>query len=179
MNRLSPILFSYLLMLFFIPGVFAQEKTVKTDPEPIRWITFEQAVELSKTHPKKIFIDVYTDWCGWCKKMDKLTFSDSAITALMNQDYYAVKFNAESKAPVTFREQTFEFKPEYKAHELAIALLDGKMSYPHTVFLDEQFNLLTRMPGFLTTDQLSPILRYFGKDIYKEQKWEEFSKSSQ
>jgi uncharacterized protein YyaL (SSP411 family) len=47
--------------------------------EAVNWVTFEQAVELSKKDKRKVFIDVYTDWCGWCKVMDKNTFSDPKV----------------------------------------------------------------------------------------------------
>ena len=61
----------------------------------VKWYTFEEAVELNKKEQRKIFIDVYTDWCGWCKKMDANTFSNPVIAKILNEDYYAVKFNAE------------------------------------------------------------------------------------
>ncbi len=41
----------------------------------VRWLSWEEAIELSKEDPRKIVIDVYTEWCGWCKKMDKTTFA--------------------------------------------------------------------------------------------------------
>ncbi|MBC7775464.1 MAG: DUF255 domain-containing protein [Phycisphaerae bacterium] len=49
------------------------------DPEPLKWYTWEQAVELNKTKPKKIVVDVFTDWCGWCKKMDKGAFLNPEV----------------------------------------------------------------------------------------------------
>ena len=69
-----------------------------TDPAEgsgVKWLTFEEAVEKSKTEKRKIFIDVYTDWCGWCKVMDKNTFNDPEVAKLLNEKFYPVKFNAE------------------------------------------------------------------------------------
>ncbi len=63
----------------------------------VQWITWEEAMELSKTEPRKIVVDVYTDWCGWCKKMDKATFQDEEIVEYINENYYAIKFNAEMR----------------------------------------------------------------------------------
>ena len=60
----------------------------------VNWLTFEQASALAKTKPKKMLIDVYTDWCGWCKKMDATTFANPKIAAYVNQYFYAVKFNS-------------------------------------------------------------------------------------
>src|SRR5690606_5785974 len=89
----------------------------------INWMTMEEAAAKIKKQPRKVFIDVYTDWCGWCKKMDKSTFTDPAVVAYINKNYYAVKLDAEGKKPITLNGHTYTFKEEYRAHELAIALL--------------------------------------------------------
>lgn len=146
----------------------------KSDNE-IKWISFEQAVELQKTKPKKIIIDVYTDWCGWCKKMDKNTYTDAEIIRQIEANFYFVKLNAEQKEEIKYKDKVFTFKQEYKANELAVSLLNGQMSYPSTVFLDEDMNLLTVVPGYLTPKDMNPILKYFGENIYKEKNWKEYS----
>lgn len=141
----------------------------------LTWISFEQAVELQKKEPRKILIDVYTDWCGWCKKMDKYTYTDQSVINNLNTKYYLVKFNAEQKEDIQFKDKVFKFKAEYKAHELAVSLLNGQMSYPSTVFLDEDMNMLTTVPGYLTPKEINPILVYFGDNIYKTKNWKEYS----
>lgn len=148
---------------------------VPEDKETIKWLSFEEAVALQAKEPKKILIDVYTDWCGWCKKMDKNTYTDAEVIKNLNKNYYLVKFNAEQKEDVKFKDKVFKFKTEYKAHELAVSLLNGQMSYPSTVFLDEDLNLLTNVPGYLTPKDMNPILVYFGDNIYKTKNWKEFS----
>jgi thioredoxin-related protein len=146
----------------------------KTELE-IKWISFEDAVELQKTKPKKIIVDVYTDWCGWCKKMDKNTYTDAEVIKQIEANFYFVKLNAEQKEEIKYKDKVFTFKQEYKANELAVSLLNGQMSYPSTVFLDEDMNLLTVVPGYLTPKDMNPILKYFGENIYKEKNWKEYS----
>ena len=141
----------------------------------LSWISFEKAVELQQKNPKKIVLDIYTDWCGWCKKMDKNTYTDPEVIKILNEKYYFVKLNAEQKEDIVYKDKTFKFKQEYKAHELAVSLLNGKMSYPSTVFLDENMSILTVVPGYLTPKDLNPILKYFGEDIYRTMNWEEYS----
>ncbi len=143
----------------------------------IRWMSFEQAVALSSVTPKKVFIDISTEWCGWCKKMDASTFKDSSVINYMNDHYYAVRLNAETRDTLHFQGKIFVYKPEYKANELALSLLGGKMSYPNFVFMDEKFNLLTPLAGFQTVPQLMPVLKYFGADIFKQTKWEDYQKT--
>lgn len=147
----------------------------KADENQLKWLTFEQAVELQAKAPKKIIIDVYTDWCGWCKKMDKYTYTNDEVIKNLQENYYLVKFNAEQKEEVKFKDKVFKFNPEYKSHELAVSLLNGQMSYPSTVFLDEDLNMLTNVPGYLTPKEMNPILKYFGENIYKKMNWKEYS----
>jgi thioredoxin-related protein len=146
----------------------------KTESE-IKWISFEDAVELQKKNPKKIIVDIYTDWCGWCKKMDKNTYTDTEVIKQIEANFYFVKLNAEQKEEIKYKDKVFTFKQEYKANELAVSLLNGQMSYPSTVFLDEDMNLLTVVPGYLTPKDMNPILKYFGENIYKEKNWKEYS----
>lgn len=145
----------------------------------VKWYTFEEAVELNSQNPKKIFIDVYTDWCSWCKVMDEKTFSHPEIADYLNENYYPVKFNAESTEPVHFANTVFENngKGRRSMHDLAVALLQGKMSFPSVAYLDENNQLLTAVPGYLTPVQIEPILVFFGEDHYKGKNWEEFQKT--
>lgn len=158
---------------------FADKPAVQTKPaktEAIKWMTLAEAEAKTKKEPRKIFIDIYTDWCGWCKKMDKDTFSDPEIAAYVNKNFYAVKLDAEGKDPIIIGGRTFTYKPEYKAHELAIALLNGQMSYPTTVYLDEKLNMLTPVPGYLDKKNFTRIIRYFGENFHKTMTWQEYEK---
>ncbi|MBL7856805.1 MAG: DUF255 domain-containing protein [Cyclobacteriaceae bacterium] len=143
---------------------------------PVQWISFEEAVKKSKTEKRKIFIDVYTDWCGWCKVMDKNTFSDPRVAKLLNEKFYAVKFNAEQRADVLFNGNTFKFVGEGRGgyHQLAASLLNNKLSYPTVVFLDEDFGMLLPLPGYREAPEFHKIAQFIGEDHYKTGKWEEW-----
>jgi thioredoxin-related protein len=147
------------------------------EPEKIHWITFEEAVKLSQKEPRKIIVDVYTDWCGWCKKMDATTFSDPIIVKYVNEKYYAVKLNAETRDTLRFNGNTFAFVPEYKANEFAVSLLNGQMSYPTTVYLNEKFEVLSPVPGYLKPPMLEKILKFYGENTHTTMKWEDFIKT--
>ena len=129
----------------------------------------EEALALNSKEPRKILIDVYTDWCGWCKIMDKETFSHPVIAELLNTKFYAVKFNAESREPVEFGGRTFinEGTKAKSPHQFAIALLQGNMGYPSIAYMNEDLQLLTYMPGYKTAKDMEPILNYFIIEGYK------------
>lgn len=154
----------------------AQNENVTKATGSIDWMSFEQAVFLNDMKPKKIFIDVYTNWCGWCKKMDAGTFKDTLITKYISDNYYAVKLNAETKDTIRFRDKVFVFKPEMKANEIAISLLNGKMGYPSFVLMDEKYGILQPLSGYQTTEELLPLLKFYGSNAYLTTKWEEYSK---
>lgn len=167
MNR--SILFSASLTLILIlSSSFRIEEEVK-----VKWVSFEEAVELSKTSKKKVFVDVYTDWCGWCKVMDRNTFSQPVIAQYLNDNFYAVKLDAEQEEDITFREQTFKFVASGKKgyHQLAAALLNNKLSYPTVVFLDEDFNMIQPLPGYQKPDRFEMIVKFIGSDGYKDTEW--------
>ncbi len=166
--QLKLYIFSLIVMLFY------SSFTTKSVPDTLKWVTFEEAVALQAKHPKKMLIDVYTDWCGWCKKMDKHTYTDESVIKNLAENYYLVRLNAEQKEDIQYKDKIFKYKTEYKANELAVSLLNGQMSYPTTVFLDENMNMLTVVPGYLTPKDLNPILKYFGENIYKEKNWKEY-----
>jgi thioredoxin-related protein len=158
-----------------VAGTKVPENTTTSGAEKIHWLSFEEAVAQNDVMPKKIFIDVYTDWCGWCKKMDASTFQHPVIKQLMSKYFYAVKLNAETKDTIRFRDQIFTADAKPKApNTLAVSLLNGKMSYPTTVFMDGAYGILSPVPGFLSADVLEKILVFYGEDHYKSVSWENF-----
>ncbi len=144
--------------------------------EPVKWLTFEQALEKAKTEKRPIFIDVYTDWCGWCKVMDKNTFSDPQVSKLLNEKFYAVKFNAEQHADIVFQGTTFKYVASGNSgyHQLAAALLNNQLSYPTVVFLNEDFGMIQPLPGYKKADEFHKIAQFIGEGYYKTLKWDAF-----
>ncbi len=148
--------------------------------DQINWMSLSEAVELNKKTPKKIFIDFYTSWCGWCKKMDASTFSNPKIVQYMNANYYAVKFNAETKETVKFNGNSYTFSEAGRrgANQLAIDLAssNGRLGYPTVVVLGENLNKLNAFPGFKDVTAMDKILKYYGEGYYDDGKtWQQFN----
>lgn len=152
--------------------------TEPLDPDKeIRWMSFTEAVKANQKQPKKVFIDVFTDWCGWCKKMDASTFTHPVIVAYMNKHYYAVKLNAEMKDTIVFNGLTYTSSnpsAPRSTHQLASSLLNGKLSYPTTVYLDENMGMLGPVPGYLDAKTLEAILHFYGDEAYKTTPWADY-----
>lgn len=160
-----------LLSIMCVYSLHAQEK--------INWMSWDQVQAAQKQKPKKVFVDVYTDWCGWCKKMEAGTFQDQKIVKYLNQNYYSVRYNAEQPATIMFRGKEYKFVGSGRQgyHELAAHLLQGRFSYPTTVYLDENLDILSPVPGYLEVPMLSKILHYFGDGYYLKSDWATFDKT--
>lgn len=107
--------------------------------QQINWLSLDEATQASKVNPSKpILVNLYTSWCGYCKKLDKETFVDSTVTEYINQNYIPVKFNAEDKNMVNFLGINYMFVNVVRANFLAYVLTHGRLSYPATVVLDNK-----------------------------------------
>lgn len=167
-----------LISTLFVAGIILSckannnEVTENSADTVIKWMTFEEAVAKAQSdpNPKNIFIDFYTHWCGWCKVMDKQTFTDPNVIKYMNKYFYPVKFNAEQKEPITFMGKEFKFVAEGRNgyHQLAAEIMQGKLSYPTFVFLTPDFKIITPISGFVKPEDFEPIVNFLGQNKYKE-----------
>ena len=144
--------------------------------QEIQWVSFEKAIELNKKNPKTILIDVYTDWCGYCKKMDHITYENQVIATIINDNYYAVKLDAEQTNSIFYKGKEYKFIKQGKKgyHEFAANLLHGEMSYPSTVFMDQDERLIQKLPGYFDPKEMEPILLYFAQQNFLNVSWETF-----
>ncbi len=156
------------------------DTTLNQTEAKINWITWDEAIAQSAVDsvPKKMFIDFYTGWCGWCKRMDATTFKDPNVISYMNANYYPVKFDAECTDTITFNGMTFmNSDPTFvkksansrgKPHYLAYSLLNAKLSYPSYAILDENKNRIAIYQGAKPVEEMLGILLFFSTDQYKQ-----------
>ena len=135
---------------FAKPSFDKCDEVIDLQEPSIIWYNMESAADANKIEKKFIFIDIYTDWCGWCKKMDQSTFLDSGVIAYMNEHFYAVKMNAESKDPIAYKEVLYEYKMYATKgyNELAVNLLSGQMCFPSFAVLSKKEVKLGVISGY-------------------------------
>ena len=169
-------LFITCMILTISSFVVAQE----TD-QSIEWLSWEEAMERQEIEPKKIIVDVYTSWCGYCKKMDKNTFTDETVISSIQDGFYAVKFNAEQREDIEFSGNTFKFLQDAGrrgVHELAVALLDSRMGYPSFVYFDEEMARIMISPGYKEAPAMLKELRFAREEIYKTSSWKDYKNAN-
>ncbi|MDX2432974.1 MAG: DUF255 domain-containing protein [Bacteroides sp.] len=161
-------IFIALMGLLVASSAFGQEE--------VKWYSMKEALELTAKEPRILVIDVYTDWCGWCKRMDASTFSDAEIAATLNKDFYPVKLNAEGKEDIVIGDKTYKFVDNGRRgyHELAAIVTKGRLSYPTISCVDERGRVLNAFPGYKDAAQFKLFLAYFNEDVYETQSWEEY-----
>lgn len=122
----------------------------------LEWMNMDQLAKIPQSGSKLYLIDIYTEWCGWCKIMDNKTFADKGIQDYLRENFHLIKFNAERKTPVTYKNESYEWKQGGRRgnNELAMELLDGKMAYPALVYLDADLNVIKVSSGYKNPQQL-------------------------
>jgi thioredoxin-related protein len=137
----------------------------------IAWMSYEEVIEASKKEPRKVFVDVYTDWCGWCKRMDQTTFRDPKIVNMLNKDFYAVKLDAESDKSFEVNGKSMTYRQLARSYKAT--------GYPTTVYLNEDLSVIQAVPGYQQANTLEVILAYFGGNHHLKTAWPEFQKNYQ
>lgn len=165
------------IILVFLAAIMLSNNiyAVGNEKGGINWMTWDEVQVAMKKEPRKVWVDVYTDWCGWCKVMDKKTFSNPELIEYMNKNFYAVKFNAEANQDIMFLGSKYAM--EGKTNSLAVKLMNGQMSYPTLVIMEENFTNPQPIPGYMPVDRMETIMKYLGEGTYKTQKFDEYSKS--
>jgi len=166
---------SIAILVFFLISfsTYSQEK--------VQWMGIEKAFENQSKQPRFMFIDLYTDWCGWCKVMDRSTFVEDTVAKFFKNRYYNVKFNAESTDTFRIMGNQFKYVEEYRMNELALSLFNGQSaSFPSFVVLGPGLEYLGIIQGYQKSDEFIANLvmieqRYI--EMLEKKKLEEAEKS--
>ena len=145
--------------------------------EQINWLSMEDMQVAYKKEPRPLLVDLYTNWCGWCKEMDRTTYKNAKVIAYINQHYYAVRYNAESKAPVDYNNKTYTYNERYKTNDLAMFLSFGQLEYPNTIFLTSLDARPAPLAGYLKPKEIEAPLKYFAERKTDQETFVEFNKT--
>ena len=137
--------------------------------EPSIFTSYEQAFRQAREENKLIMIDVYTDWCGWCKRLDKEVYTDPEVQKQAKQYFTAVKLNAEATVPHSWGGKT---QPES-----AIAQAWGVKGFPTILFMTPDEQVIQVIPGYVPAKDFALALKFIGSGAYKTEKFEDWRKT--
>lgn len=120
----------------------------------LAWLPIEKLKKPQASGSKMYLIDIYTEWCGWCKMMDRKTFSDSKVQKRLEKEFNLIKLNAEAKTDIEFDGEQYKWRGSGSKgiHELAAKLMKGKIEYPTLIFLDENLKTIRVSRGYKNPD---------------------------
>ena len=168
------ILIIFLILIFFF-GIRPYLKTSQQGAEAVEennllalnWLSYNEGLARAEKENKYVLIDFYTDWCGYCKKMDKNTYSNEEVKKILSKKFVIIRVNAESDSKV------IENGKEITERELA--KLYKVSGYPTTWFLESNHSRVAPLPGYVTTEQFIPVLNYISEGWYKSISFKEYS----
>jgi len=147
----------------------------------VNWISMEDLPAAMENEPRKVLVDLYTGWCGWCKRMDKNTFSYPEIASYINDNFHAVKFDAEQQENINFDGKEYKFVPKGRrgTNELTYKLIlgdkpSGRVGYPTVAFLDEKLERIDAYAGYKDANSFDGITRFIAENHYSSMALPEF-----
>ncbi len=164
-----------LVFLFGWVVIFSCAQKQGAEPEKMQWLSLQQVADSLQKAKRPVLIDLYTDWCGWCKVMDKRTYANKNVSAYIQQKFYAVKLDAETRQAITWQGKKYNFNDRYRTNDFAIYLTNGQLSYPTTVVIPVDGEPQA-IPGFLAPNEFELIAKYFGEGQFGKTPFEKFQR---
>jgi thioredoxin-related protein len=162
-----------LIACFF---VFSFGKVNPTEKEKINWMSLEEANVKMMSESRPVLMDLYTNWCYWCKVMDKKTYNNARVISYINDHFYAVRVNAEAKDTVVWDNKKYTFNSNDKINNFAIYVTQGQLAFPNTIIFPEMDQQPASIPGYMEPKEIEVTLKYFGEGNYKTENFSQFSK---
>jgi thioredoxin-related protein len=169
-------LFSFSLAALLLVVLPAAKKPVPAPRPAVSWLSIDEATEKLAKEKRPVLIDLYTTWCGWCKQMDKKTYSNKNVAEYLSGKFYTVKFDAESHSTIQWQGKSYSFNPQYRCNEFAIYLAHGQLEFPTTIIIvpGEEPQAI---PGYMEPKDFEPLVKYFGDGEYRTRGFDEYRRS--
>lgn len=172
--------------------VWADEPAAVTPvmPPEVEWYAFDDGVTAAKSEGKHIMVDVYTDWCGWCKKLERETYADYAVRSILKESYVSVKLKGDSGKKLRVKGQSAQYgtqtllqfvstdEPSISEQNLTRGVL-RIAGFPTILFLSPDGRMITKLPGFHDARSFVNIINFIKDDMYEVMSYNDYLVSLQ
>ncbi|TMQ67669.1 MAG: DUF255 domain-containing protein [Candidatus Eisenbacteria bacterium] len=125
-----------------------------SEDTPLAWRDWDSGFKEARRQKRIVLVDVYTDWCGWCRRMDRDVYSRPEVREYLQRTFVTVKLDAEADKLGLYQGKAATWR--------ALAAQFGVNGYPTTVFLRPEGEYITRVPGYVPAERFLDVLRYIG-----------------
>ena len=160
------------LLLVILPSA----KKPPAGKTSVTWLSIDEAATRLEQEKRPVLIDLYTSWCGWCKQMDKKTYSNKDVAEYLNGKFYTVRIDAESRGTIHWQGRSFNYNPQYRVNEFALYLAHGQLEFPTTIIIAPG-GTPQAIPGYMEPKDFEPLVKYFGEGQYRTRGFDEYIKN--
>jgi thioredoxin-related protein len=132
------------------------------------WREWDDGLREARVSGKPVLVDVYTDWCGWCKRMDRDVYARADVRDYLQRRFVAIKLDAEGGDAEQWKGASYTSR--------SLAAQFRVTGYPTTIFLDASGEHLVNVPGYVPADRFLLLLRYVGERHIDRISFDEFVK---
>ena len=143
--------------------------------EAMSWMSIDEAAGKLQKEQRPVLIDLYTTGCGWCKEMDKKTYSNKQVAQYLQDKFYPVKVDAETHTAINWNGRTYQFNPSYRSNEFALYLTHGRLEFPTTIIIPPGGEPQA-IPGYMEPKELELLVKYFGEGKFGKVSFDEYQK---
>ena len=134
----------------------------------VAWSELDPGLKEAHARKRPMLVDVYTDWCGWCRRMERDTYAAGEVRDYLAKSFVTVKLNAEdSKKTARYQGEDVSYRKFADGFRIT--------GYPTTLFLDQDGELITALPGYVGAPKFIYILRFIGDGHYKTKSWDAYA----